>query len=176
MPDPFLSEVKYLGNASQDFIEVAVDAGTDVSNLVVTVYRPNGTVRSTSDVSLLTPTTVNGFDVYLIDNSGPTAFNGVALNQAVSLSEGSTVYQFVSFSDTPGGVTATTGPANGLTSTDIGQAGAGESLETQDQGGSYFTQTDPDPNNVTCFVAGTQIDTQDGPVAVEDLTVGTRVR
>ncbi|MEM7733490.1 MAG: Hint domain-containing protein [Pseudomonadota bacterium] len=176
MPDPFLSEIKYLGNANVDFIEVAVDAGTDVSDLVVTVYRGNGTVRSSIDLSLLTPTTVNGFDVYLIDNSGPTAFNGVSLNQAVALSDSSTVYQFVSFSDNANTVTATAGPADGLTSTEIGQAGAGNSLETQDQGGSYFEQTNPDPDNVTCFVNGTRIETEDGPVSVEDLTPGMRVR
>ena len=30
MPDPFFSELKYLGGASVDFIEVAVDAGADL--------------------------------------------------------------------------------------------------------------------------------------------------
>jgi hypothetical protein len=176
MPDPFLSEIKYLGNANLDFIEVAVDAGTDVSNLVVTVYRANGNVRSSNNLSVLTPTTVNGYDVYLIQNGDATNFNGVGLSQAVSLSEGSTVYQFVSFSDTAGGVTATSGPASGLTSTDIGQAGAGSSLETQDQGGSYFVQTSPDPNNVTCFVAGTRIETSEGQVPVEKLAQGMDIR
>lgn len=176
MPDPFLSELKYRGGASEDFIEVAVDAGTDVSDLVVTVYRANGTIRSSNALSLLTPTTVNGFDVYVIQTGDATAFNGISTNQAVSLSENGLVYQFVSFDDTAGTVTATQGPAAGLSSTDIGQAGFNESLETQDQGGSYFTQTDPDPNNVTCFVNGTQMETNKGLVAVEDLRPGMRLR
>ncbi|MEL7206204.1 MAG: hypothetical protein AAGL19_18630, partial [Pseudomonadota bacterium] len=68
MPDPFISEVKYRGGANEDFIEIAVDAGTDVSDIQVTVYRSNGTVRSTSDLSDVTPTTVNGRDVYTLVN------------------------------------------------------------------------------------------------------------
>lgn len=176
MPDPFFSEIKYLGNANADFIEIAVDAGTDVSDLVLTVYNSNGSVRSSSNISVLTPTTVNGFDVFLIENGDATNFNGVALNNAVSLSENGTVYQFLSFTDNPGAVTATAGPANGLTSTEIGQAGAGSSLETQDQGATYFTQDNPDPNNVVCFANGTRIETKDGLVAVEDLREGAMVR
>ena len=176
MPDPFISEVKYLGNANADFIEVAVDAGTDVSDLVVTVYRQDGSIRSSNDLSLLTPTTVNGRDVYVIEAGDATQFNGLGRNQAISLSDDTNVYQFISFSDNPNTVTATEGPADGLDSTEIGEAGAGESLETQDQGGSYFTQTDPDPGNITCFVAGTRIETKSGMVAVEDLCEGALVR
>lgn len=176
MPDPFFSEIKYLGGANEDFIEVAVDAGTDVSDLVVTVYNANGSVRSSSNISVLTPTTVNGFDVYLIENGDATNFNGVALNNAVALSENGTVYQFLSFTDTPDPVTATAGPANGLTSTEIGEAPRGSSLETQDQGGSYFEQSDPDPDNVVCFANGTRIETDAGPVLVEDLHEGAMVR
>ena len=79
MPDPFFSELKYLGGASVDFIEVAVDAGTDVTDLVVTVYRENGTIRSSNDLSVLTPTTVNGKDVYLIESGDATNFSGCLL-------------------------------------------------------------------------------------------------
>lgn len=175
MADPFFSEIKYLGSASEDFIEIAVDAGADVSNLVVTVYKSNGTIRSSNDISLLTPTTVNGKDVYLIERGDPTNFNGVAFGEAVSLSDSGTVFSFVSFDDTVGGVTAITGPANGMTSTDIGMAGSGSSLETTDGGATYFTQTTPDPNNVTCFVAGTRISTKAGLVRVEDLEDGADI-
>ena len=176
MPDPFISEVKYRGGANEDFIEIAVDAGTDVSDIQVTVYRSNGTVRSTSDLSDVTPTTVNGRDVYTLVNGDASDFSGISTSQGVALTENGTVYLFISFDNTAGTVTATQGPANGSTSTDVGLAGFDESLETQNQGGSYFTQTDPDPNNVTCFVAGTRIDTIAGPVTVEDLREGTLVR
>ena len=65
MSDPYISEVKYLGSANQDFIEVVVDAGTDVSGIVVTVYHADGTVRSTNELETLA-TTIAGKDVYLI--------------------------------------------------------------------------------------------------------------
>ena len=175
MPDPFLSELRYRGGSGDDFIEVAVDAGADVSNLVVTVYRANGTVRSSNDLSVLTPTTVNGKDVYLIEAGDATNFNGLATDQAVSLSDDETVFSFLSFDDTADGVTAMAGPANGLTSTDIGIAGTGSSLETTDGGETYFTQTTPDPNNVTCLTTGVAIQTQNGLVNVEDLVEGMQI-
>ena len=176
MADPFFSEIKYLGGANEDFVEITVDAGTDVSALVLTVYTASGGIRSiTTGLSALTPTTVNGRDVYVIENGDATNFNGVALSQALSLSQGSTVFSFVSFNDTAALVTATEGPAIGLTSTDIGQAGAGSSLETTDGGGSYDTQDTPDPGNVTCFTTGTRITTKDGAIPVEHLVQGMQV-
>ena len=119
MPDPFISEVKYRGGANEDFIEIAVDAGTDVSDIQVTVYRSNGTVRSTSDLSDVTPTTVNGRDVYTLVNGDASDFSGISTSQGVALTENGTVYQFISFDNTAGTVTATQGPANGSTSTDV---------------------------------------------------------
>ena len=173
--DPFISEIRYLGSANDDFIEIAVDVGYDVSDLVVTVYRENGTIRSTNAVSLLTPTTINGKDVYLIENTDPTNFNGVAFREAVALSDDDTVFAFVSFDDTAVSISPAIGPAAGLTSTEIGQAPAGSSLESADGGATYFTQSTPNPNSVTCFAAGTQIDTPAGPINVETLASGTHV-
>jgi hypothetical protein len=176
MPDPFFSELKYLGGANQDFIEIAVDAGTDVFNLDLTVYTSSGTIRSiTNGLSGLTPTTVNGKDVYVIENGDATNFSGVAASQGLSLSQDGTVFSFLSFNDNAALVTATEGPANGLTSTDIGQAGAGSSLETTDGGVSYDTQNTPDPGNITCFTTGTHISTKIGPIKVENLAQGMQV-
>ncbi|MEP5760377.1 MAG: Hint domain-containing protein [Litoreibacter sp.] len=176
MADPFFSELKYLGGASDDFIEVAVDAGADVSDLVVTVYRNDGSIRSSNDLSVLTPTTINGKDVYVIAAGDATNFNGLALSEAVSLSENGTVFSFVSFDDTAASVTATTGPADGMTSTDVGMAGSGSSLETTDGGATYFTQDTPNAGAVTCLTTGTNISTKTGLVKVEDLKEGMQIQ
>ena len=44
MADPYFSEIKYLGGPTLDFIEIAVDVGTDVSDLVVTCHIPDGSM------------------------------------------------------------------------------------------------------------------------------------
>ncbi len=61
MPDPYFSEIKYLGGRNLDFIEVAVDANTDVSDLVITIYLADGTTRTTNTLAGITPTTVASF-------------------------------------------------------------------------------------------------------------------
>lgn len=176
MPAPYFSEIRYLGNGATDFIEVAVDAGTDVSNFFVTVYRPNGTIRTSDSLSGMSFTTIAGRDVYVIERAGPSNFNGISTTQAVSLSDGATVHSFVSFSDTAATVTATTGPANGLTSTEIGIAGAGTSLETIDHGATYYTQATPNAGTIPCLTNGTLVQTQHGDVLVEDLCAGALLK
>ncbi len=175
MPAPYFSEIRYLGAGSSDFIEVAVDAGTDVSNFVVTVYRDNGTVRSSDTLNGVSFTTVAGKDVYVIERTGFN-FGGISTTQAVSLSDGGTVHSFVSFSDTAATVTATTGPANGLTSIEIGSAGTGTSLETTDDGASYYTQATPNPGTIPCLTNGTLVQTEQGDMLVEDLREGLRLK
>jgi hypothetical protein len=174
MPDPYFSEIKYLGVRGDDFIEVAVDAGADVSTLVVTIYNSNGTVRSTNPVAGLTPTTIAGKDVYVIDTGSPT-FNGLGKTNGLSLSDGATVYDFFSFDDLATPITATAGAASGMTSTQIGMAGAGESLETSDGGATYNVQTMPSSGSVPCLTAGTDILTLQGAVKVENLAPGMQI-
>lgn len=169
MPDPYISEVKYKGGPTLDFIEVAVDAGTDVSNLVVTVYFANGNIRSSNSLAGLTSTNIAGRDVYVIQTGAPSSFSGVATTNAIALSDSGTVYSFISFDDNAATVSPTTGPAAGLTSTDVGIAGAGESLETTDRGASYFTQTAPNSGTIPCLVEGTLVQTEGGAKRVEDL-------
>ena len=173
MADPYISEVKYLGSANQDFIEVVVDAGTDVSGIVVTVYHANGDVRSENALETLA-TTIAGKDVYLITTVESSTFSGLHKLGGVSLSDDSEVHQFISFDDgSP--IAASEGPAAGLTSTQIGQAGAGTSLETLDGGETYHHQLAPNDGIIPCFVAGTRIETPNGEVRVEDLCVGDLV-
>ena len=84
MPDPYFSEIKYLGGPSLDFIEVAVDAGTDVSSMVVTIYNASGTVRSSNALSGLTFTTIAGRDVYVIESGAPGTFTGLGKSNGLA--------------------------------------------------------------------------------------------
>jgi hypothetical protein len=170
MADPYVSEVKYLGGASLDFIEIAVDGGTDVSNITVTVYNPNGSVRSVNVLGTKVAT-IAGKDVYVIDAASSATFNGLNKSGGVSVDTAGTVHQFISFNDGPP-VNATGGAASGTTSTQIGQAGAGESLETSDGGTSYVTQTTPNDGSIPCFARGTRLATSDGMKRVEELQSG----
>ncbi len=177
MPDPYFSELKYLGGPTLDFVEVTVDAGTDISDLEVTIYFADGTIRSSNSLVGIVPNTIAGRDVYVIDTTSSGTFNGLALHNGISLSDSSTgtVYSFLSFDDTPTPVTATEGPANGLTSTEIGMAGAGSSLESTD-GTSYTLQTNPTPGSIPCFTKGTQITLPgDRYAPIEALAVGDEV-
>lgn len=177
MADPYFSELKYLGGPSADFIEVAVDAGANVSGLVITIYNSNGSIRSTNTLAGITPTTIAGRDVYVIDTTSSGTFTGLGKTNGISLSDGSTVYQFNSFSDppSPGPITATSGPANGLSSTVIGEAGAGDSLISTDNGGSYVLNTSPTPGTIPCLTFGTKVATDQGAVCIENLQPGDRI-
>ena len=65
MPDPFISEVKFLGAGNVDFVEIALDTGSDPGDVQIIIYHPNGSVRTTNDLG--TPEdTVAGKDIYVI--------------------------------------------------------------------------------------------------------------
>jgi hypothetical protein len=173
MADIYISEVKYLGGPTLDFIEVAVAAGTDVSGIRIVVYNADGTVRSVNTLGSVV-STLDGKDVYVIDTATSGTFNGLNKRGGVAIDDNGTLDSFISFDD-GAPITATEGIANGTTSTQIGQAGGGRSLETDDDGATYFTQNNPNSGIIPCFTPGTYITTPLGERPVEDLIAGDLV-
>lgn len=162
---PYISELLYRGPGSGDFVEVALDNGADPSVVQVVVYNNNGTIRSTNSLGATPDDTVAGTDVYTVQ----AAIHRLG---AVALVVDGTVVSFVSFD---AAVTASEGPATGLTSTQIGTTARGDSLESTDMGASYFVETSPNPGTIACFLAGTLVKTPGGPRPIETLQAGDPV-
>ncbi|MBU2061647.1 MAG: fibronectin type III domain-containing protein, partial [Bacteroidetes bacterium] len=155
----FINEIHY-DNAGTDLgegVEIAGTAGTDLSNWFVIPYNGNGGASYTpvGELSGAIPEQSNGFGTVFVPISGLQngAPDGLALVN--NLGE---VVQFLSYE---GSFTATNGPANGMTSTDIGviQNGldaAGLSLQLVGTGNSYtdFTWQAATPSTYNAVNAG----------------------
>ncbi|TCK99952.1 Hint domain-containing protein [Shimia isoporae] len=164
MPDPKFTEIKYRGPGSQDFIEVAVDAGMDVSGIQIIVYNPSGTVRSSNGIGTFDGT-MFGQDVYSLD--APVHKNG-----AVALVVDGVVVDFVSFDNV---VTASEGPAAGQVSSQIGSTGNNQGQSVQLDNDGNWTAGALNEGTIPCFLVGTRIATRRGEVAVENLRPGDHV-
>lgn len=116
-----------------EFVEVVGPSSFagDLSTIALTLYNGNGGVPyggSPHTLDTFTPgASANGFTFYSknivsIQNGPPNGADGL------SLSQGTTVFQFLSYEGT---LTATAGPASGLTSTDIGVSQADGTPGTQ---------------------------------------------
>ncbi len=169
----YISEIGYYAGMN-NFIEVAVPTGTDVSGWTVAVYNNEGDVQKEYSFGTV-EATVGGWDVYLFDSDTPD-WTEVKADYGVALVDdlGNTL-QFVSFEGST--VTAVDGAASGESSTSIGSLGtADETLETSDGGSTYSVQSSPNPGTiVACFTQGTLILTPTGEVPVEDLKLGDLV-
>lgn len=168
----YISEVDYEGGANDNFVEVVVPAGTDVSSYTLVVYDKDGTVAATLSFDPSTQT-IAGQDVYLFDGTDP-GFPDIKNDQALALVDDTgAVLQFIAFKDP---VTATEGPANGQSATQVGEhSGSQQSLTTSDGGASYQPASSSTPGTVPCFAKGTLIQTPTGQRAVETLRVGDLV-
>ena len=107
---------------SNDFVEVAVPTGTDLTGLMVAIYKGSGVLWYTTLVEFyFVGGTAGDFSLYwancqMEDGSG-----------AVALIRDGSVLEFLSYE---GILTASDGPAMGAVSTDIGVAEAGSVLGT----------------------------------------------
>ncbi|MCL7454956.1 MAG: endonuclease [Anaerolineae bacterium] len=148
----FVNEIHYdnVGTDTGEAIEIAGPAGTDLTGWSIVLYNGNGgAVYDTDYLSVVIPdqqagygTVVINYPVNGIQNGSP---DGLAL---VDASNG--VIQFLSYE---GVFTAVGGPADGMTSTDIGVAegsgtAVGDSLQLTGSGFVYedFTWIAPQPN------------------------------
>ncbi|MGJ8698271.1 MAG: endonuclease/exonuclease/phosphatase family protein [Verrucomicrobiaceae bacterium] len=118
--DIFLNELHYdnTGGDSGEFLEIVVGPGftAPLSEVTVTLYNggndsPYGS--HTLDTFTLGETTLSGHRIYSKDIPGIQ--NGDS--DAIAIDHLGTLLQFLSYEGT---MTATSGPANGMTSTDIG--------------------------------------------------------
>jgi len=115
----FINEIHYdnTGTDAGEAIEIAGPAGTDLTGWSLVLYNgSNGAVYDTDALSGSIPDLGGGFGVVVVNypvngiqNGAP---DGIALVNASS-----TVVQFLSYEGT---FVAVVGPANGMTSTDIG--------------------------------------------------------
>ncbi|WP_375173639.1 ExeM/NucH family extracellular endonuclease [Pseudooceanicola sp.] len=144
--DARINEVHYdnEGTDTGEFVEVRVGEGQDASGLEVVFYNgSNGTVYRTETLPTAPGSTSNGYDYYHIDLPSNGIQNGAPDGLALVL--GGTVLEFLSYE---GVLTATEGPAAGLTSTDIGVAETsstpvGASLERAEDGNTWsVTESD----------------------------------
>ncbi len=140
-PQPFVNELHYDndGTDTGEFIEIAGPAGTDVSGWRLVLY--NGNDGGTYDTTTLPGTIPDQSDGYgTVEVDYPT--NGIQNGEADGIAlvdDTGLVVQFLSYEGT---LTATDGPADGMTSTDIGVAEssstpAGDSLQLTGTGSGY---------------------------------------
>lgn len=174
----YISEFRYYGDTSQEFIEVALPAGTDPTGYTVQIYMDGGSVFGSFSLGTSTGT-MGGHDVYVIDASTPGYSDGGAdptgnlyPDDALALVDGGgTVQQFISYWGNT--VTATSGPAAGLTSTDVGTANTNDSLQSDDGGSTYYTQSLTNPGTIpACYAFGSLIATPTGPRAIQEIAAG----
>lgn len=151
---PFISEFHYDNDGADagEFVEIYVPTGTAIANVTLSLYRDSGTVYETgvAEIGMAAPSTgtfsasatTSGvalgsetYDIYAWVFGGSDVQNGPA--DGISLDVTGSVTHFVSYE---GILTATDGPAIGLTSIDVGVAESnsgtpvGSSLQLTDAG------------------------------------------
>ena len=176
----FISEVFFRSSVSfaNEFIEIRIDADTDVSNFYIALYDNGSHFKTVSLSDLTAHDNDDGDDTYIVfwDSTAAVNFGGQDSFGVYTSSDGGvtadTVHEFVSPNNS---ATAPDGPLAGETMTRIGTTGANQSRVTTD--GINYANATPSPiaPAPACFLSGTLIATQNGEVAIEDLTAGDQI-
>lgn len=200
MPDPVISEIKYLGSGTFDFLEVRIpDDYPDPQNLRLVIYdRAHNGSNTASPVSADIINVTTAGNLYTEDADGDgndddgvlhytfgTSENGTNIrlhaDDAVGLYNAVTgeTYGLYSWSTAPYTVSTATGdPFAGETALlldNTGQQTNTTSLERQPNG-DYTLATTPDAgSSYICFTKGTQIQTVTGERLIESLSIGDEV-
>lgn len=114
----FINEIHYDndGGDTGEAIEIAGPAGSDLTGWSLVLYNgANGASYGTISLSGTIPDLGNGFGVVAVNS--PVAIQNGAPDGVALVNAASVVVQFLSYE---GAFTATAGPANGMTSIDIG--------------------------------------------------------
>ena len=155
----FINELHYDNSGTDvgEAIEIAGPAGSDVGGCSIVLYNgANGSSYNTRNLSGTIPDQGGGFGTLVF--SYPT--NGIqnGAPDGIALVAGSTVLQFLSYE---GDFQAVGGPADGLTSTDIGvsesgSTAVGESLQLTGAGSTAadFSWQAPQANSFGAINAG----------------------
>ncbi len=197
----FINEIHYdnVGTDAGEFVEIAGPAGTDLTGWSIVRYNGNGGAVYTTPAASNTLTGAiadqqNGFGTAYVAYPANGLQNGgsAATPEAdgIALVNGTTVVQFLSYEGT---FTATSGPAAGMTSVNIGVSEAGSealglSLQLQGTGTTYeeFTWSTPiantqnavntgqtfgsEPENAAVTVSCEDLPTDEGVAATTDVT------
>src|SRR5688572_19626637 len=147
----FINEIHYdnTGTDAGEAIEVAGPAGTNLTGWSIVLYNgANGLSYDTDALSGVIANQQSGFGTVTLSYPSNGIQNGNP--DAIALVNGSTVVQFLSYG---GAFTALNGPANGMTSTNIGVTEStstplGHSLQLSGTGCTYedFTWNAPAAN------------------------------
>jgi len=165
----FINEIHYdnTGGDVGEFFEVAAPIGTDLTDWSVVLYNGNnGATYNTLDLTNETLTENEGYSFLAVVLPSNGIQNGAPDGLALIDGAGNVV-QFLSYE---GSLTATNGPANGLTSVDIGvnEPGTtpiGFSLQLSGTGTEYADFTWSEPGAETPSAANTA---QTFSITVED--------
>ncbi len=120
LPDVYVSEIHYDndGTDSGEAVEVAGPAGTDLTGWSLVLYNgSNGTVYTTTSLSGILPDQKNGIGTMTVNYPVNGLQNGAP--DGLALIANGTLVEFLSYE---GSFTGVGGPADGVTSTDIGVA------------------------------------------------------